>query len=180
MENKINYTLKKSKKAKSLRLAVYCDSRVVVTAPDFFSLNKIEDFIGKKKKWILEKINHFSKFEKYNLPKISKKELPAYKKQALILVKNRLEYFNKFYNFKYNKISVKKQKTRWGSCSKRKNLNFNYKIMFLPGEVADYLIVHELCHLGELNHSKNFWNLVSRTIPNYKQLNKRLKNIIIK
>ena len=90
MENKINYTLKKSRKAKSLRLAVYCDSRVVVTTPDFFSLNKIEDFITKKEKWILEKINHFSKFEKYNLPKISKKEFPIYKKQALILVKNRL------------------------------------------------------------------------------------------
>ena len=88
---------------------------------------------------------------------------------------NRFEYFNKFYSYKWNRIFIKNQKTRWGSCSKRGNLNFNYRIALLPPEAADYIIVHELCHLKEFNHSRNFWKLVEQQIPNYKILHKALK-----
>lgn len=173
----IEYNLKISKKARLLRIAVQSDGSVVVTAPKYFSLSKIKEFVDKKEKWILEKQKKFSKLEKYNLPKINKKSLVYYKNQAKFLVEDRIKYFNKFYNLKYSKISIKKQKTRWGSCSKLGNLNFNYKIVFLPKNLADYLVVHEMCHLAELNHSKNFWNLVAKAIPNYKLLSKRLKNI---
>ena len=99
---------------------------------------------------------------------------------ARIFVENRISYFNKFYNFKINRIAIKNTKTRWGSCSSKKNLNFNYKIIYLRPELADYLIVHELCHLGELNHSKRFWALVSKTIPNYTIINKELKRMPVK
>ena len=97
---------------------------------------------------------------------------------SLQLVKNRVEYFNQFYKFHYNKISIKNQKTRWGSCSKKGNLNFNYKIIFLPKELQDYLIVHELCHLKEFNHSKKFWDLVKLKIPNLNQVSKMLRKHI--
>ena len=101
--------------------------------------------------------------------KVKNKNYLKYKIVALELAQRRLEYFNTFYNLKYNKIVIRNQKTRWGSCSKRGNLNFNYKIALLPEKMADYIIVHELCHLAEFNHSKNFWNLVAMQIPDYKE-----------
>lgn len=98
-----------------------------------------------------------------------------YKTQASILAKERLEYFNTFYNFKYNKITIRNQRTRWGSCSKKGNLNFNYKIALISKEESDYIIVHELCHLKEFNHGKKFWDLVALTIPDYKKVRTGLR-----
>lgn len=97
------------------------------------------------------------------------------REQARRLVENRLGYFNKFYNFKINRVAIKNTSSRWGSCSSLGNLNFNYKIIYLRPELADYLIVHELCHLGELNHSKKFWALVGQTTPNYVEINRELR-----
>ena len=102
------------------------------------------------------------------------------KEQARIFVENRLSYFNKIYKFEINRIAIKNTSTRWGSCSSKKNLNFNYKIIYLKPEQADYLIVHELCHLGEFNHSKKFWALVSKTIPDYVNINKELRRTPVK
>ena len=109
-----------------------------------------------------------------------KKEYIFYKYHALELVKNRLAYFNTMYHFKINRVSIKNQKTRWGSCSKKGNLNFNYRVALLPPHLADYVIVHELCHLGEFNHSPNFWKLVARGIPNYKKIKREFKKISLK
>ena len=75
-----------------------------------------------------------------------------YKETARALAKSRIEYYNTLYGFIFNRISIKNHKSRWGSCSKKGNLNFNYKIALLPEALADYVIVHELCHLGEFNH----------------------------
>jgi predicted metal-dependent hydrolase len=97
------------------------------------------------------------------------------REQAMNLVENKISHFNKFYNFQINRIVIKNQSSRWGSCSSKKNLNFSYKILYLRPELADYLVVHELCHLGQLNHSKKFWDLVKQTIPNYVELNKELR-----
>lgn len=101
------------------------------------------------------------------------------REQARILIENRLSVINKLYNFQINRIVIKNTKTRWGSCSSKGNLNFHYKIIYLDPIFADYLIVHELCHLGEMNHSKKFWALVSKTIPDYAKINKQLKRIPI-
>jgi len=98
-----------------------------------------------------------------------------HKELARALVKSRLEHFNQFHHFKYNRISIRNQRSRWGSCSKQGNLNFNYRIIFLPPLLADYLIVHELCHLKEFNHSRAFWHLVSQTIPRYLMARRELK-----
>lgn len=99
------------------------------------------------------------------------------KEKAVALVKNRVEYFSKLYGFEYNRISVRNQKTRWGSCSKKRNINFNYKMVFLPERLADYIVVHELCHTKELNHSKNFWSLVKEILPDYNELRGEIKRI---
>jgi len=102
------------------------------------------------------------------------------REQAKTLVENRLSVINKFYKFTINRIAIKNTSTRWGSCSSKGNLNFNYKIIYLRPDLADYLIVHELCHLGELNHSRRFWALVSKTIPNYAKISKELRSTHIK
>ena len=102
------------------------------------------------------------------------------REQARRLVENRLSFFNKFYKFEINRVAIKNTSTRWGSCSSKNNLNFNYKIIYLRPALADYLIVHELCHLGELNHSKRFWALVQKTIPDYVNINKELRCTLVR
>ena len=77
--------------------------------------------------------------------------------------------------FNVGKIIIRGQKTRWGSCSARRNLSFNYKLMKYREEVIDYVIIHEMCHLKEMNHSKNFWALVENLCPDFKSLKKELK-----
>jgi len=70
-------------------------------------------------------------------------------------------------------------RSRWGSCSVSGNLNFNYKLIHLPEDIAEYIVAHELCHLAEFNHSKKFWELVSKTIPDHKLRRKRLKKYLM-
>ena len=167
--------IRKSKRARRMRIAVYCDGSVVAVHPENVGLARILSVIENKIDWIREKINFFSSNQNMFVFKSSKREYKKYKNQAFELVKNRVEYFNQFYKFRYNQIYIKNQKTRWGSCSSRKNLNFNYKIVFLPKELQDYLIVHELCHLKEFNHSKNFWDLVKLKILDFDRVSKMLR-----
>ena len=109
----------------------------------------------------------------------NKVALALHKDKARELVLFRLQYFNKFYNLKIGQVKIKSQTTRWGSCSSKGNLNFNYKVALIPSDLADYLVVHELCHLGEFNHSQKFWNLVGQTIPDYIEKRHKLKNLKI-
>ena len=91
----------------------------------------------------------------------------AHREKARALVHERLEYWNMHYGCSYGRVAIRDQRTRWGSCSSKQNLNFNYRIIFLPPHLADYIIVHELCHLLELNHGPQFWTCVARTMPTY-------------
>ena len=102
------------------------------------------------------------------------------KEAALKLVNKRLRHYNKTYKYKYNNVRVKNHKSRWGSCSQKRNLNFNYRIIYLPQILTDYIVVHELCHLGELNHSRNYWRLVEKTFPNHKDLRKQMRAVEFK
>lgn len=175
---KVEYDLRRSKRARHMRLAVYCDGSLVVTAPDSLNFFKIERFILEKAEWVLEKIGIMAKRGgSMTFAGFGKREYKKLKNQALALAEIKVEKFNAAYGFKYDKITIRNQKTRWGSCSKKGNLNFNYKIALLPENLADYVIVHELCHLKEFNHSKNFWSLVSLAIPDYRERRKRIKNL---
>jgi hypothetical protein len=147
----------------------------VVTAPRNISENVIEQFIIKKSQWIIDKLEYFKNIPGQVFAGAVKKDYRVFKGQALILAQKRIEYFNKIYGLKFNKISIKNQKTRWGSCSIKGNLNFNYKIALLPERLADYIIVHELCHLKEFNHSPKFWSLVFKMVPDYLEARKELK-----
>ena len=101
-------------------------------------------------------------------------DLKKYRSVALKLAETRLIHFNQLYGFTWKSVSIRNQQTRWGSCSSAGRLNFSYKIALLPPHLADYIIVHELCHLGEMNHSKKFWALVARVLPEYRQLRHEL------
>ena len=111
----------------------------------------------------------------------SKNDFVENKARAEELVRERIEFFNtdaKYgYGFAVGKITARNQRSRWGSCSKKGNLNFNYRIAQLPAHLADYVIVHELCHLGEFNHSRAFWNLVARAVPDYAKCRTELRRI---
>ena len=175
MENKISYKLNRSKRAKRMRLAVYCDGSVGVTSPFKIQQSIIEKFISDKKQWIWNKIQFFKNTEGKIARTFSRKDYLENKDKALILVNERSEFYKKTYGFSFNKISVKNQKTRWGSCSRKRNLNFNYKIIFLPAKFQDYIIVHEMCHLKEFNHSGKFWSLVEKVFPDYSEIRKELR-----
>ncbi len=170
----IEYDLRRRKGHKKITLSVFKDGRVVVTVPKWISFKLVEIFIKRKKGWIL---NSVKKIPKNNLIGSSdrRKEYLKYKEKAREFVKKRLKELNKNYEFSYNRISIRKNRSRWGSCSSVGNLNFDYRIIFLESSLQDYLLVHELCHLKEMNHSKEFWNLVEKEVPNYKELRKELR-----
>lgn len=98
----------------------------------------------------------------------------VYRELARAIVHERLEHWNEVYGFTYQRVAVRNQRRRWGSCSEHGNLNFNYQIILLPETLMDYVIVHELCHLAELNHSKAFWEHVARALPDYKERKQHL------
>lgn len=174
-KRKVEYTLKVSNRAHSMRLAIYCDGNFVVTTPYNLEQSLVEKYIIRKSQWILDKLDYFKNFRDTILSKNKKSDYLSYKLKALEFAVSRVNYFNKIYGFKFNKINIKNQKTRWGSCSRKGNLNFNYKIALLPVRLSDYIIVHELCHLGQFNHSQKFWNLVAKAMPNYLDIRKELK-----
>jgi len=171
----IQYNLKRSKRAHNLSLSIDCTAGVIAVKPWFVSTRTLEKFILQKQNWIFKHLDRFSKLDLKALPKSSKTFYKKYKEEIKIDAIKILEKYNKFYNFTYNKISIKNQKTRWGSCSIKNNLNLNYRIKLLPQKLKEYIVVHELCHLKEFNHSKNFWKLIEKTIPDYKNIKKELK-----
>ncbi len=171
----ISYTLKISGRSRSLRLAVYPGGELVVSAPRSLSLRTIEQFIVRKSKWVLEKIGELTSVPKIVKTKNSRLDFIRNKSTALKIARQKMEHFNQFYGLKWKKIMIKNQKTRWGSCSRQGNINFNYKIALLPERAVDYIIVHEMCHLVEMNHSRKFWNLVAKTVPDYARVRKQLR-----
>lgn len=114
---------------------------------------------------------------KRNQPKQIDRTYVRYRELSRSIITQRLQYWSNQTNLRYNRVAIRNQKRRWGSCSSLKNLNFNYKLIFLPYELADYIIVHELCHLDELHHGESFWRKVVEIMPDYKVRMGQLRNI---
>ena len=169
------YTLRLSTRARQMRLSIYPGAGLVVTIPERLSLAQAQRFLVQKSSWILDKLGKQKVPPSYLLPLSSKRDYVKYKDAALQLAQRRIAHFNCEYGFRIGRISIRNQKTRWGSCSHYGDLTFNYKIALLPPHLADYIIVHELCHRGEMNHSKKFWDLVARTIPDHKKIRAELR-----
>ena len=99
-----------------------------------------------------------------------------HKEVARVFVHRKLTELNLHYGFAYARVAIKNTRTRWGSCSKKGNLNFHFRIMELPSFLAEYIVVHELCHLKEFNHGRAFWDLVAEKIPDHVNVRRELKN----
>ena len=123
------------------------NDRLIISRPEIFNSNTKEIY----DKWLL--------------------------KQAESYIPSRVNFLADRFDFKFNKVKIKNQKTRWGSCSSKKNISFNYKLLYFDKKVIDYVIIHELCHLKEMNHSIKFWNLVEEIMPDYRIQKKRIREL---
>ena len=137
----------------------------------------IAAFVASKRDWIekhMEKVrNRAAKREE--VPEFTEEERKALTKKARKMILEKVAYYAPIVGVTYGRIAIRKQRTVWGSCSAKGNLNFNYLLAMMPDEVVDYVVVHELCHRKEMNHSPRFWAEVEKVIPNHKALRKWLK-----
>ena len=164
---------------KTVAIQVNSNLSVTVRAPRSVSEKDIEEILKKKEAWISKHIEKIKKtkerLEAESTEKLTREKVIALAEEALKIIPARVEYFAKVIGVTYGKITVRNQKTRWGSCSSKGNLNFNCLLMLAPPEVLDYVVVHELCHRKQMNHSKAFWLEVEKVLPNYKEVRKWLK-----
>ena len=162
----IAYEVVSHPKARYLSLTVDIGGKIRVTKPRWAKQAVIEKFVREKQPWIAERVESMT--QKYgtneNLAMDDREHFLKYKERALRFCEEKVAYWNRKNKFVYNNIWVKQLRASWGICSSSGNLSFNYKIIFLPKREADKLIVHELCHLKEMNHSLRFWNLVEKTL----------------
>ena len=164
---------------KTVAIQVNSDLSVTVRAPRSASEKDIEEILKKKEAWISKHIEKMKKtkerFEAEPTEKLTREKVIALAEEALKVIPARVEYFARVIGVTYGKINIRNQKTRWGSCSSKGNLNFNCLLMLAPPEVLDYVVVHELCHRKQMNHSKAFWSEVEKVLPDYKEARKWLK-----
>lgn len=171
-----NVEVRRSKR-KSAAIKITADMQIVVFVPLYVSDNEIEKMVISKSKWIDE---HMLKVqstidERSKLEKITFEQVKELADQAVEYIPKRVKYYAEKENFVYNKITIKNLVSRWGSCSTKGNLNFNCLLMLTPDYVIDYIVVHELCHLREMNHSEKFWAEVEKIMPDYQRAELWLK-----
>lgn len=162
-------------RARRVSIRVLRDGSVRATRPRSVSLRSVAQLLEHHRARIQKARTEIGKSSRTSRIEPASVAYQKYKQQALKLVEGRLRHFDQHYRLTYLRVSVRNQTSRWGSCSLRRTLNFNYRIVFLPAHVVDYIVVHELCHLAEMNHSKRFWALVSETIPDHAACRKELR-----
>ena len=140
---------------------------MIVRAPLRLAKYRIERFITEHEDWIRMQQKKVEKYRE-QIHIITEEERQNGILRAKKIFPERTAYFAKRMGVTYNRITIREQKTRWGSCSSRGTLSFNYRLIYGPAGPLDYVVVHELCHLTHMNHSKDFWNMVERIMPHYR------------
>lgn len=164
----------KSKRAKYLNISIRPFKGVRVSVPYGMSFKKAEEIVHEKIGWIEKHQKRMRQIEvDHHLLKEESEEIDRDNAKNLLI--GRLKELAKKNNFSYNKVTIRNQKTRWGSCSLKNNINLNMKLVKLPQELIDYVILHELVHTKIKNHSKRFWDELNKYIPNAKGLDKELR-----
>lgn len=176
IEKDIEYTMIRSDR-KTIGLEVKPDGQVIVRAPRRLSESEIRGFVQKHRAWILkhQKMVNERVEKRREIRKLTKQEIQKLADQAVEVIPKRVAYYAPKVGVTYGRITIRNQKTRWGSCSSKGNLNFNCLLMLTPPEVIDSVVVHELCHRKEMNHSKQFYQEVLRVYPDYWKWNRWLK-----
>lgn len=162
---------------RTISIEIDDNARLIVRAPKRMPQYEIQRFVDEKSRWI-EK--HIAKVldrneKRRNVEPIARKEIEELKKKAHSVLPKKVRYYADIIGVTYGHITIRSQKTVWGSCSSKGNLNFNCMLMMAPEHVQDYVVVHELCHRKEMNHSARFWELVKAVIPDHKQCRRWLK-----
>ena len=171
----LEYELIRSKR-KTLALYVRRDGRVEVRALLKTSKAYIDSFILQKSDWIESTQSKLSERQATKSTiRLTAKEEAQYKKQAKAYLQQKCQCFSQIMGLKHGEVRINSAKTRWGSCNKKGNINFTYRLLFVPEDVIDYVVVHELAHLKEMNHSARFWSVVEQTMPDYKTRREKLR-----
>ena len=166
-------TFVKSHRAKRLSITIKPFKPVRVTVPVRVSQRKAEEFLQSNLKWIAKAL---AKLKKAEEQKSTQADLPPINRAvAKIILTTRLNYWAQKYGFSYNRVFIRNQKTRWGSCSLNNNINLNMNLVRLPQELQDYVILHELVHTKIKNHSKRFWVKLDKYVGNAKMMGKMLR-----
>lgn len=170
------YTVRSNSRSRRMRLSVARDGSVTVSAPKHIALSVVEGFVARHAEWVLHKIEMFRRLPPRDpVARYGRREYLLNKEKARDLVLSRLAYFSPLLGVTYGRVAIRDQKTCWGSCSRTGNLNFNYKLLFLSPALRDYVIVHELAHRIELNHSRRFWEVVGGVFPEWHSLRRELR-----
>lgn len=150
------------------------DARLIVKAPFGTSREKVESVILSHKRWV-EKHLHSQAERNARIGTLTDERIRELKKLAKKAIPPKAEHYSKIMGLKYGRITITSAKTRFGSCSSKGNLSFSYRLMLYPEEAIDYVVVHELAHLLELNHSPRFYRIVASVMPDYKERQRILK-----
>jgi predicted metal-dependent hydrolase len=177
MYNNINIELIRSHR-KTMCIEITRDLRVIVRAPINMPTYRIKAFVRDKADWIDEKLMEMTVRQRNQekKPLLSDAEIKELHDKAVVILSKKTEYYARIIGVDYGRITIRHQKTRWGSCSAKGNINYNCMLMLAPDEIQDYVVVHELCHRLEMNHSPRFWAEVEKVLPDYKQRRKWLKD----
>lgn len=156
-------------KRKTLGLEIKANGQIVVRAPFGISKTDINKFITEHRRWIEKHMNKIrdDRVKSESVEKLTPEQIQELADRAADIIPRRVAHFAPLIGVTYGKITIKNQKTRWGSCSSKGNLNFNCLLMLAPPEVLDSVVVHELCHRKEMNHSEIFYAEVLRIFPDY-------------
>ncbi|MGE9965035.1 M48 family metallopeptidase [Fusicatenibacter saccharivorans] len=172
----ITYEIIKSSR-KTIAVEVRQDGSVLVRAPRNCPQPRIDTFLKEKQAWVLAKVEEQKEKEadSMKIQPLSEAEQRLYRDKAREIFEQKVSYYAQMMGVSYGRIAIRDQKTRWGSCSGEGNLNFNWRLIFAPAGVLDYVVVHELAHRKEMNHSPRFWRVVEDTMPEYRKYQKWLK-----
>ena len=157
---------------KTLAVQIRADGTVIARAPLRMPKDRILCFLSEKASWIrmqqgkMQERENMRQQAGIHLDAAQEKEL---RERAKSVLAQRTAYFARQIGVTYGRITVRDQKTRWGSCSQTGNLNFNFRLILAPSEVLDYVVVHELCHRRQMNHSAQFWQEVAQVLPDYRK-----------
>ena len=164
---------------KTLAIQVSASGQVTVRAPRTMSDTTIENFLTQKESWILKHLSHAASepvpSPGENCP-LSDFRRSYYMESARKIFKRKTAAYAQKMSVTYGRITIREQKTRWGSCTSEGNLNFNWRLIFAPEKVLDYVVVHELAHRKEMNHSPAFYAVVASVMPEYKIYEKWLRD----
>lgn len=164
-------------KRKTISLQIKPDGSMELKVPLQTTNAQIQEFLNQKSDWINKHLQAVKERQQQmsQIKSLTMEEIRDLANQALEVIPKRVSYFAEIVGVTYGKITIRNQKSKWGSCSSKGNLNFNCLLMLMPTEVQDYIVVHELCHRKEMNHSPKFWAEVRKVLPDYEKQKSWLK-----